>query len=160
MHLFFLQKRFECGEKWPDSTHRWVVLWERGPSRWAGCCHSGQDQTGGEEQRIRRRTQEVSCFGLPTSLHMAFQCILFKDGCSSLCILACRIRAELEDAKQKVKNDNEDDVSPSYLWCMSAWYTYGLKESYLHFEPALLSLNLKKFEKSPIVIWLKKVSRV
>lgn len=54
----------------------------------------------------------MSCFRLPTSLHLAFQCIQFKDGCSSLCILACRIRAELEDSKQKVKNDNEDDVSP------------------------------------------------
>lgn len=31
--------------------------------------------------------------------------------------VSCRVRAELEDAKQKVKNENEDDVSPDPTPC-------------------------------------------
>lgn len=55
-----LQKCFECGEERPHRTHRWVVLWEGGSSGGAGRRHSGQDQAGGEEQRVGGRAQEVS----------------------------------------------------------------------------------------------------
>lgn len=34
-------------------------------------------------------------------------------------VCSCRVRAELEETKQKVKNDNEDDVS---LWCLFLFY--------------------------------------
>lgn len=33
-----------------------------------------------------------------------------------VCVPFSRVRAELEETKQKVKNDNEDDVSPRVLW--------------------------------------------
>lgn len=45
-------------------------------------------------------------------------------------VLCCRVKAELEDTKHKIKNDNEDDVSPlrsSFSGCATLFYVEHLQ---------------------------------